>query len=381
MTKKMNIYFLTPPKQINKKIMFNPSIVFLAFANDEKDFLSSLKDESKAVYRALEPVEKNYGSIQIKREESAENNDISYYLGRYKDRISVFHYAGHADGQQLSFEGKTGNAQGLANLLGLQKNLRLVFMNACATKEQASLYIQAGVKAVIATSLPIIDPHAMLFSETFYTALANNHTLGEAYISAAGAIKLNYEKYKNAKDEVIYYDTTLLENEATPQTEEVETETATTTTTEGLNEKVEVVNNTHHIYRKLGKRNKQAEEEENIMPWRLYINASYKDVLNWKITEPPIKEYLTQGSFRFFNKLRKGRFSYIDFDVHSFIKKNNNILQVHLSDEIESHWGSAPHTLILGKGGTGKTTNIVKIWNHYIEELNNWSKPIQYTSH
>ena len=35
-----------------------------------------------------------------------------------------------------------------------------------------------------------------------------------------------------------------------------------------------------------------------------------------------------------------------------------------------------PHTLIIGKGGTGKTTNIVKIWEEYITELNNWSKPI-----
>ena len=86
--------------------MFNPSIVFLAFANDKEEFLKSLKDESRAVYQALEPVEKNYGSIQIKREESAENNDISHYLGSYKNRIVVFHYAGHANGQQLSFEGE-----------------------------------------------------------------------------------------------------------------------------------------------------------------------------------------------------------------------------------------------------------------------------------
>ena len=345
--------------------MFNPSIVFLAFANDEKDFLTSLKDESKAVYRALEPVEKNYGSIQIKREESAENNDIAYYLGRYKDRVVLFHYAGHADGKQLSFEGRTGNAQGLANLLSLQKNLRLVFLNACATKEQASLYIQAGVKAVIATSLPIIDPHAKMFSEKFYSALANNHTLEEAYLAAAGVIKLNFEDYKDSKDEIIYYDTTTEKKDKNTEKTEEALEV----------EDIEVVNNTHHIYRKLGRRNRN-QPKEKVMPWRLYINKTYKDVLNWKITEPPIKEYLHQGSFRYFQKLRKGRFSYIDFDVNSFIKKHGKIQQVSLSKELESHWKDVPHTLIIGKGGTGKTTNIVKIWENYITELNNWSKPI-----
>lgn len=345
--------------------MFNPSIVFLAFANDEKDFLTSLKDESKAVYRALEPVEKNYGSIQIKREESAENNDIAYYLGRYKDRVVIFHYAGHADGKQLSFEGKTGNAQGLAKLLSLQKNLRLVFLNACATKEQASLYIQAGVKAVIATDLPIIDPHAKMFSETFYTALADNHTLEEAYLAAAGVIKLNFDKYKDSKDEIIYYDTKI----------EKQDKNIEATEESGEEENVKVVNDTHHIFRKLGRRNRK-QSEEKIMPWRLYVNTTDKDVLNWKITQPPIKEYLHQGSFRYFQKLRKGRFSYIDFSVNSFIKKNGQIEQVPLYKELEGHWTGIPHTLILGKGGTGKTTNIVKIWKNYITELNNWSKPI-----
>jgi WD40 repeat protein len=345
--------------------MFNPSIVFLAFANDEKDFLTSLKEESKVVSRALEQVEKKYGSIQIKREESAENNDISYYLASYKDRITVFHYAGHADGKQLSFEGETGNSQGLARLLSLQKNLRLVFLNACATKEQADLYIQAGVKAVIATDLPIIDPHAKVFSETFYTALANNHTLEEAYLLAAGVIKLKYENYKDSKDEIIYYDTRVEKEDK--NSEEIEAALEI--------EDVEVINNTHHIYRKLGKRNRN-QPKEKIMPWRLYVNTTFKDVLNWKITEPPIKEYLNQGSFRFFQKLRKGRFSYIDFAVNSFIKKNNQIKQVSLARELESHWKRVPHTLIIGKGGTGKTTNIVKIWEEYITELNNWSKPI-----
>ena len=348
--------------------MFNPSIVFLAFANDKEEFLKSLKDESRAVYQALEPVEKNYGSIQIKREESAENNDISHYLGSYKNRIVVFHYAGHANGQQLSFEGETGNSQGLANLLGLQKNLRLVFLNACATKEQARLYIQSGVKAVIATSLPIIDPHAKVFSETFYTALANNHTLEEAYLSAAGVIKLRFENYKDSKDEIVYYDTSVdKKKESTEKTEEnLEVEESET---------VEVIKNTRHVYRKLGSRNRN-QPTEKIMPWRLYVNTAFKDVLNWKITEPPIKEYLHQGSFRYFQKLRKGRFSYIDFEVNSFIKKNRQIQQVSLARELESHWSGMPHTLIIGKGGTGKTTNIVKIWEDYITELNNWSKPI-----
>mgnify|MGYP000221098008 CR=1 FL=1 len=71
----------------------NESLSTLTSKNDEKDFLSSRKDESETVYQTLLPVEEDHGSIVIRREESAENNDIAYYLGRYKDRVAVFHYA------------------------------------------------------------------------------------------------------------------------------------------------------------------------------------------------------------------------------------------------------------------------------------------------
>lgn len=349
--------------------MFEASVAFLAFANDDKDFLSGLKDESKAVYEALLPVEEKYKSLIIRREESAENNDIAYYLGRYKDRVAIFHYGGHANGKQLSFEGETGNAEGLSNLLGLQKKLRLVFLNACATKEQASLYIRSGVKAVIATDLPIKDEHAQRFSTAFYSAFAQNYTLEEAYIAAAGSLKALTE-YKDAKDEIIYYDTAKL-TEAATRKDKTNIAAASVAEDEIIEEK-----NVRHIFRALGTRGQQ--KNEPIMPWRLYVNAAHKDVLQWKITEPPIKEYLHQGSNAYFLKLREGRFSYINFEVNSYIKnKFGQPEEAILSKKIEEIWSSERrHVLIVGKGGSGKTTNTVRIWKQFVAELNNWSKPI-----
>jgi hypothetical protein len=166
-------------------------IIFLAFSNSQDDYLTMLKQESKHINRALEALD-DKGLVKIVREESADLDTLFYNFNRFKDQVAIFHYAGHASGQNLSFEGNAGNADGLANLFSQQKNLKLVFLNGCSTQKQVDKLLELGIKAVIATSVPINDTKATEFAEQFYRALANKSTIKAAFNFAVAWLQTKY---------------------------------------------------------------------------------------------------------------------------------------------------------------------------------------------
>ncbi|MEM8887167.1 MAG: CHAT domain-containing protein [Bacteroidota bacterium] len=166
-------------------------IVFLAFANDNSSHLPLLKKESRDTYRALREADRK-GFIKVIREESTEIKDLYETLLAFQDRVSIFHYAGHADGEGLFLEEEKGEISGIAKLLGEQKSLQLVFLNGCSTKEQVKHLFDAGVKAVIATSTPIQDRKACEFSIAFYEALANKRSIAQAFKMATGFLSARY---------------------------------------------------------------------------------------------------------------------------------------------------------------------------------------------
>lgn len=159
-------------------------LVFLAFANDQDNHLPLLEDERKAITAELIPLaSKQY--FQLFTESSATTDDISRYVAEFKDRILIFHYGGHADSTKLILADQTANSNGLAQLLGLQSDLKLVFLNGCSTREQVEELFDAGIPAVIATSVPIADDSAKVFAAIFYKALATRHDLESAFKLAA----------------------------------------------------------------------------------------------------------------------------------------------------------------------------------------------------
>jgi hypothetical protein len=163
-------------------------LVFLAFANDMDDYLVNLKEESRAVFDALRPLEQE-SAIAVHREESVEVNELYTDLLGFDGQIVLFHYAGHANGKMLQLEGGNGAAGGLAKLLGQQQSLQLVFLNGCATKDQVKLLHAAGVPAVIATSVDINDAKATMLSTAFYAALAKGRSIVEAFESACAFVE------------------------------------------------------------------------------------------------------------------------------------------------------------------------------------------------
>lgn len=168
-------------------------IIFITFANDPDAHLGLLKEESRRLHGALEELDrKEY--LKLIREESAQVKDIFDTFNKNKDRIAIFHYAGHASGTSLELEEGEGNAGGLAKLMAEQEGLQLVFLNGCSSKGQVKGLLDAGVPAVIATSVPIDDRKAMEFSQQFYLALANRRTIEQAFNTAKAYLETKFSK-------------------------------------------------------------------------------------------------------------------------------------------------------------------------------------------
>ncbi|MCB0593678.1 MAG: CHAT domain-containing protein [Lewinellaceae bacterium] len=168
--------------------MQHPPVLFLAFANNPRKPLYTLEKESETIYRLLSPFAKQQ-RIQIHREPFASIDNITHHLMGHKNGVTLFHYGGHADSQNLFLKDQSANAEGIAHLLAQQKQLKLVFLNGCSTRRQVQLLLKLGVPAVIATSIPINDSGASEFAETFYKAVVSGHTIGEAFSMAAAAVK------------------------------------------------------------------------------------------------------------------------------------------------------------------------------------------------
>lgn len=168
-----------------------PPVILLVYANDRVDpsrHLRSLADEIALIRNALQAAEQA-GLCQVLIEANASAGRVLQVFqdARYRNRIAVFHYAGHADGYRLLLESTTGqpaadegaaHAAGLAAFLGEQRGLELVFLNGCSTAPQVQGLLDAGCPAVIATSQAIEDRVAMAFAGAFYQGLGGGAGLG-----------------------------------------------------------------------------------------------------------------------------------------------------------------------------------------------------------
>ncbi|MEM8909646.1 MAG: CHAT domain-containing protein, partial [Bacteroidota bacterium] len=108
---------------------------------------------------------------------------------RYRNRIAVFHFAGHANDYAIQLETKFREshplyASGFAEYLSTKKNLQLIFLNACSTFDQAELFIQQGIPNAIVTETEVGDITAVEVAIQFYTSLYAGNTIEEAYQEA-----------------------------------------------------------------------------------------------------------------------------------------------------------------------------------------------------
>lgn len=223
--------------EILEKFLSRP-VVILSFANNkENSFLKMVDSERKKILSSFESRQDDL-SIHIDHESQTTLEDIFDKFRRYKDRIVIFHFGGHANGASIQLESMDHHpmpaySKGLAKLLGSEQNLKLVFLNGCATGPHVNLLLQSGVKAVIATSVSVGDEMAMEFSEQFYKNFSNRSTLKESFELASGFIESKYEF-------------------TTPI----------------------------RIYREAGR---GISLERNEIPWGLFIGAGFDQILEWRI--------------------------------------------------------------------------------------------------
>lgn len=163
-------------------------VLFLNFANSRSAPLPSLEQEEDAIFRLLTPraLRQHY---LLHRESYATISKIAEYLTLYRNYISLFHYAGHAERDALLLDAEEAQAGGIAHLLGQCTNLKLVVLNGCSTKGQVEALLAQGIPVVIATSAPVEDKKATRFSERFYQALSDNATIKEAFELGIGEVK------------------------------------------------------------------------------------------------------------------------------------------------------------------------------------------------
>jgi hypothetical protein len=173
-------------------------VIFLAFANDHQDgtrYLRHLSEEARRLQNRLKQAEAD-GLCELVVEADVTIKEVLdiFQDQRYRHRIAMFHYGGHANGYQLLLESDDGaaaaaDAVGFAAFLGQQRNLELVFLNGCSTQPQVEGLLEAGVSAVLATSQAIDDQIATEFSDRFYEQLAGGADIQTAFNTAAETAK------------------------------------------------------------------------------------------------------------------------------------------------------------------------------------------------
>lgn len=110
-------------------------VIFLAFANavdDNVTFLRKLSVEKRRLCEVLKSAE-DAGLCEVLVRSDCTSDDIFkvFQDTKYRNRIGIFHYAGHANGYQLLLESAdasstAADAAGLAAFLGQQRGLNLV---------------------------------------------------------------------------------------------------------------------------------------------------------------------------------------------------------------------------------------------------------------
>ncbi|MDX2246072.1 MAG: CHAT domain-containing protein [Bacteroidia bacterium] len=177
----------------------NLPVIFLAFANDKSDetrFLRNLIHEKENILRQLTSASAAGLCEPVVVEDASIEDILNVFQNpSYRNRIAVFHFAGHAGAFHLCMQAADGkvelaHAGGLAAFLGMQQNLQLVFLNGCSTQKQTDELLQARVGAVITTSQAIDDGVATDFSQRFYQSLGTGDSIFTSFQEAVAAARL-----------------------------------------------------------------------------------------------------------------------------------------------------------------------------------------------
>lgn len=151
------------------------------------DISATLAEETRNVAELFENA--SHGRISVRPCSGASKEELSGVFANYRDRVSIFHFAGHAYGNSLLLREEKGYspelyAKDLALFLQQYSSLRLVFLNACTTEEHQLALKNTEIPAIVATTDKINDEAAKTFAVHFYKRLVGGYTIHEAFQDA-----------------------------------------------------------------------------------------------------------------------------------------------------------------------------------------------------
>lgn len=184
-------------------VNFKPIAVVIE-AQSEQDQLPSLSEETRHIEERFQALD--FDVIPLKNPSREEIIELFSKAKGYRDRIAVFHFAGHSSEEGMSLPdlgGEGDNAieiyfKGLAGFMSNLASLRLVFINGCESYGFEDHFSKNnGVGVVVANSV-IDDAEAKDFAIKFYDEWteSSDTTVKEAFNHAKWSIESG-----NAPDE------------------------------------------------------------------------------------------------------------------------------------------------------------------------------------
>ena len=157
---------------------------FAQHADDPK--LEQLQVEKSKIQKALQGA-KGAGRIDYEFLDTTTVDELYWQLNHFHGQLAVFHFGGHSNHRLLALQDKPTRSSNLSTVLGMQDQLKLVFLNGCANAAQVQELWDKGVKAVIATQESVGDEAAMYFSVAFYQAAEREEKLEAGFRYCCGS--------------------------------------------------------------------------------------------------------------------------------------------------------------------------------------------------
>ena len=174
-------------------LSFNPRLKILFFAADPTSLGSAplnLDEEFKAIQQAIQRSQLR-DQIDLEACLAATRNDLLNALNQHRPRIVHFGGHGKSDGIVLQEEDGTASVVGEAFLAQvfstLSADIQLVVLSACHTRIQAEA-ISSAISISIGTDDLLSDKSAIDFSRTFYGAIGDGLSVGQAYSQAVALL-------------------------------------------------------------------------------------------------------------------------------------------------------------------------------------------------
>ncbi|HMQ46123.1 MAG TPA: AAA family ATPase [Saprospiraceae bacterium] len=158
-------------------------VILLAFANEQESrqsYLRNLPLEINQLDRILgKAADEGLCDYKILTNATLPGLFEVFRDKKYRDRIAIFHFSGHADSWSLMLESdqkksKAVRSDWIGELFADQRSLQLVFLNGCFSIQQAEQLRDKGIPACIGTVAEVADRIAYELSTAFY----NNLTAG-----------------------------------------------------------------------------------------------------------------------------------------------------------------------------------------------------------